>query len=162
MTRSFSEMVVAGLFSVRGCGGCVLMVLMIAFPCSLTVRAQGQTGASTDAAGSAQTNEGLQQRVGELEGEVAELKRIVKELQSNSQAAGGPQDPPSTRLTAGAQPVSAEQVDAHDTRQKEPRLSARHNHQHWDGRLLRIQLQCSRRASQSVDGPMTCSATVSA
>ena len=108
MTRSFSEMVVAGLFRVRGCGGRVLMVLMIAFPCSLVVRAQSQTGpASMNVPGRAESSEGLQQRVGELEGEVAELKRIVKELQSNSQPTGGSQEPPTVQLTSSAQSQSA-------------------------------------------------------
>ena len=108
MTRSFSEMVVAGLFRVRGCGGRVLMVLMIAFPCSMVVRAQSQTGpASMNVPGRAESSEGLQQRVGELEGEVAELKRIVKELQSNSQPTGGSQEPPTVQLTSSAQSQSA-------------------------------------------------------
>ena len=84
-----------------------LVTLMIAFPCSLPVRAQGQTGtASTDAPGRAVTSEGLQQRVGELESEVAELKRIVKELQSNSPPSGS-QSVPNAQLTSVAQPQSA-------------------------------------------------------
>jgi hypothetical protein len=108
MTRSFSEAVAGGVFRTYRSAESVLVVLMIAFPCSLPVRAQNQTGAaSTDVPGRVQTGEGLQQRVGELEGEVAELKRIVKELQSNSQLAGGSGDPPNTQLTSGPQPRSA-------------------------------------------------------
>jgi hypothetical protein len=109
MTRSFSN--VGGVFwgMYRSVESLFVLVLM-AFPCSLPVRAQSQVGAASTDVGAAQTNEGLQQRVGELEGEVAELKRIVKELQSNSQAASGSQDPPSTWLTAAAQPVTAEQA----------------------------------------------------
>ena len=85
----------------------VLVLLMIGFSCSSPARAQGQAAAgSTDAAAKASTSEALQQRVGELEGEVAELKRIVKELQTNSQAVNGTQDPPNARLTSGAQPQS--------------------------------------------------------
>ena len=90
----------------------VLVILMIAFPCWLPVRAQGQTGsASTEVPGSAMTSDGLQQRVGELEGEVAELKRIVKELQSNSSPSGS-QSVPNAQLTSVAQPqsVPVEQV----------------------------------------------------
>src|SRR5580700_5731812 len=66
----------------------LLVLLMIGFPCVLPAGAQSQTGpASTDVPGKDLTSEGLQQRVGELESEVAELKRIVKELQSSSHQA---------------------------------------------------------------------------
>ena len=66
-----------------------LVVLMIGFSYSLPALAQSQAAASSaDASPKVLSSEGLQQRVGELEGEVAELKRIVKELQSNSKAAG--------------------------------------------------------------------------
>jgi hypothetical protein len=106
MTRS--SLKVAGCFlGPRKPAKSLLVLLMIAFPCLLTERARGQTDASTDAGG-ARTNEGLQRRVGELEGEVAELKRIVKELQSNSQSASGSPDSPRERLTSGTQPASAE------------------------------------------------------
>jgi hypothetical protein len=90
----------------------LLVVLMIGFSYSSPVLAQGQAAAaSADAAAKASTSEGLQQRVGELEGEVAELKRMVKELQSNSLAGGGKEDPPTAPPTSGAQPqsVSVEQ-----------------------------------------------------
>jgi len=89
-------------------GEVFLALLTIGFVCSLPARAQAQAAAaSTDAPAKTLTNEGLQQRVGELEGEVAELKRMVKELQSNSQAVKGSQDPPNAQLTSGAQPQSA-------------------------------------------------------
>jgi len=85
-----------------------LVVLMIGFSYSLPALAQSQAAAtSTDAPAKASTSEGLQQRVGELEAEVAELKRIVKELQTNSQAAGSLQDPPTAQSTSGAQAQSA-------------------------------------------------------
>jgi len=90
----------------------VLVLLMIGFPCVLPAGAQSQTGpASTDVPGKALTSEGLQQRVGELEGEVAELKRIVKELESNSQP-NSSQSVPNAQLTSVAQPqsVSVEQA----------------------------------------------------
>ena len=58
-----------------------MLLMMVAVECLLPQRALGQN-AVPDAT---QTAEGLQQRVGELEGEVAELKRMVKELQTNSQ-----------------------------------------------------------------------------
>jgi hypothetical protein len=90
----------------------LLVVLMIGFSYSSPVLAQGQAAAtSADAAAKVPTSEGLQQRVGELEGEVAELKRMVKELQTNSQAVNGAQDPPNAQLTSGSQPqsVSVEQ-----------------------------------------------------
>jgi len=45
--------------------------------------------------------------VGELEGEVAELKRIVKELQSNSKPASGAPSLPNAQLTSSAQPQPA-------------------------------------------------------
>jgi Putative beta-barrel porin-2, OmpL-like. bbp2 len=110
MTRSFSKAVAGGLFRTYRSAESVLVALMIAFPCS--VRAQNQTGTpSADVPGRAQTSEGLQQRVGELEGEVAELKRIVKELQSNSPPSVS-QSAPNAQLTSVAQPqsVSVEQA----------------------------------------------------
>jgi hypothetical protein len=85
----------------------VLVLLMIGVPYSLPVRGQDQASTgSTDATDQASNNARLQQRVGELEGEVAELKRIVKELQTNSQAASGSQDPPNAQLTPEAQSQS--------------------------------------------------------
>jgi hypothetical protein len=110
---TFSEVLVAcSFFRAHRLVASMLVTLMIAFPCSLTVRAQGQTVTrSTDVPLSAQTGEGLQRRVGELEGEVAELKRMVKELQSNSPP-GGSQVVPHAQLTSVAQPqpVSAQQA----------------------------------------------------
>jgi hypothetical protein len=110
---TFSGVLVAyGFFRAHRFVESVLVTLMIAFPCWLSVLAQGQTStASADVPGSALTSEGLQQRVGELEGEVAELKRIVKELQSNSPT-GGSQSFPNAQLTSVTQPqsVSAEQA----------------------------------------------------
>ncbi|MGA9966645.1 MAG: outer membrane beta-barrel protein [Terriglobales bacterium] len=80
---------------------------MIGFPGVLPAGAQSQTGpASTDVPGKALTSEGLQQRVGELEGEVAELKRVVKELQSNSPPSGS-QGVPNAQLKSVGQPQSA-------------------------------------------------------
>jgi hypothetical protein len=109
----FSEVLVAcSFFRAHRFAESVLVLLMIVFPCSLPAGAQSQTGtASTDSSGNALTSEGLQQRVGELESEVAELKRIVKELQSNS-SPSGPQSAPNAQLTSVAQPqsVPAEQA----------------------------------------------------
>jgi hypothetical protein len=79
----------------------VLVLMTVGLSCSLTGYAQDQ--AAVPAPANALTSEGLQQRVGELEGEVAELKRVVKELQSNSQAAKASQDPPNEQLTSGVQ-----------------------------------------------------------
>ncbi|HXM64367.1 MAG TPA: porin [Terriglobales bacterium] len=105
---TFSKGAAAGVSRLSRVAESVLVLLMIGFPCSLPVHAQDQAAAaSTDAPAKALTSEGLQQRVGELEGEVAELKRIVKELQSNSQAAKASQDPPNVQLTSGVQPQSA-------------------------------------------------------
>src|SRR5580704_13486630 len=107
MFHSFSERAVAGrVFRADRSAGSALVLLMILFPCLLPTRVQSQTGtASTDAPGKALTNEGLQQRVGELESEVAELKRIVKELQSSSPPSGA-QSVPNAQLTSVAQPES--------------------------------------------------------
>ncbi len=86
----------------------VRIVMAIMFACSLPAPAQCQTGSSsTNAPGKAVTTEELQERVGELEGEVIELKRMVKELQTNSQSASSPQDPPNAQLPLSAQPQSA-------------------------------------------------------
>ena len=105
---TFSKVAGAGVSRPSRIVESVLVLLMIGFPCLLPAHAQDQAAvASTDAPVKALTSEGLQQRVGELEGEVAELKRIVKELKSNSQAASGPQDPPNAQLSSGAQPQSA-------------------------------------------------------
>ena len=113
MFHSFSEGAVADrVFRAYRSAGSALVLLMILFPCLWPTRVQSQTGtASTDAPGKAQTSEGLQQRVGELESEVAELKRIVRELQSNSTPSGS-QSVPNAQLTSVAQPqsVSVEQA----------------------------------------------------
>ena len=58
-----------------------MLLMIVAVECLLPQQALGQNAVPS----AAQTTEGLQQRVGELEGEVAELKRMVKELQTNSQ-----------------------------------------------------------------------------
>jgi hypothetical protein len=111
MFYSFSEGA-AGVCSTYRCTQSVLVLLMIELACLQPAGAQWQAGtASTDAPARAQTSEGLQQRVGELEGEVAELKRIVKELQSNLQPIGS-QSVPNAQLTSVAQPqsVSVEQA----------------------------------------------------
>jgi len=83
----------------------LLVLAMMVLPSALPARAQAGV-ASTDASG------GLRQRVGELESEVAELKRIVKELQSKSQPASGSQSLPNAQLasSAQAQSASAEQL----------------------------------------------------
>ena len=105
MFYSFSEGA-AGVSSTYRCTESVLLLLMIGFACLQTARAQSQAGtASADAAARGLTSEGLQQRVGELEGEVAELKRIVKELQSNSPPSGS-QSVPNAQLTSSPQPQS--------------------------------------------------------
>jgi len=105
MFYSFSEGA-AGVSSTYRCTESVLLLLIIGFACLQTARAQSQAGtASADAAARGLTSEGLQQRVGELEGEVAELKRIVKELQSNSPPSGS-QSVPNAQLTSSPQPQS--------------------------------------------------------
>jgi hypothetical protein len=100
----------------------VLVLVMIGFPCVLPAGAQSQTGpASTDVPGKALTSEGLQQRVGELESEVAELKRIVKELQSNSPPSGS-QSVPNAHLVSVAQPQSVSVERATITTQERKNL----------------------------------------
>ena len=108
MTHSFAEVVVAvRIFTAYRFAEGLLVLLMIGFPCVLPARAQGQAGTDAmDVSARVPTSEGLQQRVGELEGEVAELKRIVKELQSNSQVTSGSQSVPNVQLTSAAQPQS--------------------------------------------------------
>jgi Putative beta-barrel porin-2, OmpL-like. bbp2 len=111
MTHSFLEEAVASGVS-RSCRFAErwMALLMIVLPCLLSAPANSQSQAGTaptDVPAKVQTSEGLQQRVGELEGEVAELKRIVKQLQSNSQSASASQDPPQAQLTSAAQPGSA-------------------------------------------------------
>jgi hypothetical protein len=101
---TFSRVADAGVSRLSRIAESVLVLLMIGFPCSLPVQAQSAT-TSTDAPAQA-TSEALQQRVGELEGEVAELKRIVKQLQSNSQVSGA-HDPPNAQLMSSPQPQSA-------------------------------------------------------
>jgi hypothetical protein len=101
---TFSKVAGAGLSRPCRFAESVLVLMTVGFLCSLTGYAQDQAAVAAPA--KALTSEGLQQRVGELEGEVAELKRVVKELQSNSQAAKASQDPPSEQLTSGVQPQS--------------------------------------------------------
>jgi len=84
-----------------------LVLLMIGFSCSLSTHAQDQGAGTSTVVAPQATGEGLQQQVDKLEGEVAELKRMVKELQSNSQAASGAQDPPNAQSASGAPPQSA-------------------------------------------------------
>ena len=112
MVHSFPKGAAGSVSRTHRCIESVLVLLMIGFSCLLPARAQSQTGtASTDSSGKAQTSEGLQQRVGELEGEVVELKRIVRELQSNSTPSGS-QSVPNAQLASVAQPqsVSVEQA----------------------------------------------------
>jgi len=78
-----------------------LLLMMVAVDCLLPQRALGQNTAP----GSAPTTEGLQQRVGELEGEVADLKRMVKELQNNSQQGNASANSPNAPTTSGADPT---------------------------------------------------------
>ena len=68
-----------------------MLLMMVAVECLLPQRALGQNAVPD----TTQTAEGLQQRVGELEDEVAELKRMVKELQTNSQQGNGSANSPS-------------------------------------------------------------------
>jgi len=105
MTGLFSEAANAVVFAGRDCVESVMVMVMIVCPWLLTARAQSQTGTTSANA------PGLQDRVRELEGEVAELKRIVKELQTNSQPASGSQSLPNALLMSSAQPqsTSAEQ-----------------------------------------------------
>jgi Putative beta-barrel porin-2, OmpL-like. bbp2 len=107
MTHSFSQVAVAsGVSRAYRCAESALALMIMAFVCLLPARAQ--TGAaSTDASGKAVTGEELQRRVGELEGEVAELKRMVKELQSNSHPANATQSVPNAQLTSSEQPQPA-------------------------------------------------------
>ena len=112
MTHSFSEVAVAGVSKAGRRAESILVLLMIVSPCLLPADARGQTGtASTGVPDKALTSEGLQQRVGELEGEVAELKRMVKELQSNSQPPSDAPSLPNAQLAPStqAQPASADQ-----------------------------------------------------
>jgi hypothetical protein len=105
MTGLFSEAANAGSVCRARCVESVMVMVMIVCPWLLTARAQSQTGTTSANA------PGLQDRVRELEGEVAELKRIVKELQTNSQPASGSQSLPNAQLMSSAQPqsTSAEQ-----------------------------------------------------
>src|SRR5580658_2178827 len=108
MTHSFSKEAAGSVFGAWGSAEIVLVLIMIGFTFLLPARAQDRAGtAATDAPTNDSTSEGLQQRVGELEGEVAELKRMVKQLQSNSQAANSAQDPPNAQSASGAPPQSA-------------------------------------------------------
>ncbi len=81
-----------------------MLLVMVAFECLLSQRALGQNAVP----GPTQTTEGLQQRVGELEGEVAELKRMVKELQTNSQEAAGFSSNAPTSSSANPKPAPTE------------------------------------------------------
>lgn len=96
---TYRRSVVRGVLS-RGVWMMVLM--MVAVECLFPQRALGQNAAP----GSTQTTEGLQQRVGELEGEVAELKRMVKELQTSSQQATGSPGIQNAPTTSSADPKS--------------------------------------------------------
>src|SRR6202453_1676620 len=108
MTHSFSKVAAGSIFGAWGSAESVLVLIMIGFTFLLPARAQDRAGtAAANAPANASTSEGLQQRVGQLEGEVAELKRMVKQLQSNSQAANGAQDPPNAQSAYGVPPQSA-------------------------------------------------------
>ena len=80
-----------------------MLLMMVAVECLLSQQALGQNTAP----GPTQTTEGLQQRVGELEGEVAELKRMVKELQTNSQQTAGAPGIQTAQATSSADPKPA-------------------------------------------------------
>src|SRR5579863_1402083 len=77
-----------------------MLLVIVAVECLLSQRTLGQNTVP----GAAQTMERLQQRVGELEGEVTELKRMVKELQTNSQQAAGSPGIQSAPTSAGEDP----------------------------------------------------------
>src|SRR5579863_1516168 len=80
-----------------------MLLVIVAVECLLSPRTLGQNTVP----GAAQTMERLQQRVGELEGEVTELKRMVKELQTNSQQAAGPSGIQSAPTASSADPKPA-------------------------------------------------------
>src|ERR1700676_2833764 len=108
MTGSFSETVNAGgVCRTNRWAECALTLMMM-FPWLLTGRAQAQTGpTSTNVPEQALASEGLQERVTELEAEVAELKLMVTELRANSQPASGSQGLPTAQLMPSAQLQSA-------------------------------------------------------
>ena len=80
-----------------------MLLMLVAVECLLPQRALAQNAVPS----AAQTTEGLQQRVGELEGQVAELKRMVKELQTNSQQAAGSPGNQNAPATSSADPKPA-------------------------------------------------------
>jgi Putative beta-barrel porin-2, OmpL-like. bbp2 len=118
MTHSpLEDATASGVFKATRHAAIVLLIMLIAFPCLLPLRAQ--TGAApTETSGKVVSTPGLQQRVGQLESEVAELKRIVKELQENSQGASTAQEPPNAQLTsslpAPAAPAGPSTLSARD------------------------------------------------
>ena len=90
-----------------------MLLMMVAVECLLPQRALGQN-AVPDAT---QTAEGLQHRVGELEGEVAELKRMVKELQTNSQHGSAVLRRSQRRTSPRGPAACCRSVDPYSTRQ---------------------------------------------